>query len=104
MKTARGIYLDLGESSYIYELNRYRFYFSSLIYMNKFIDGLGSYIEMEELKLKNRLKIDVDLSEILCINYYMKIEKRGFHIEYDGIFIDRGMLSARLEIDILNEG
>lgn len=104
MKTVRGVYLDLGESSYIYELNYYKFHFSSLMYMTKFVDGLSKYITDEEIKLKNKLKVDIDMSELLTINFYMKIEKRGFHIEYKNEVIKREMISANLKIDYVNEG
>jgi len=80
----RGIYYDLTESEYIYKLKDYKFYFSSSLYMNKFINGVNNYVKIEKLKMKQRLKVDFDITEILCISYYKKIEKRGFYITYKG--------------------
>ena len=61
MKTKRGIYLDLSESDYIYELDGIAYYFSS------------------EFN-KNRYKINCNFDLYFQLSFYKKIEKRGFRV------------------------
>lgn len=83
MKTIRGIYLDIEESDYIYKFLDYTFYFSSLSYLEKFKNGHFEYIKKITSKLSDELKVKVYASDILLINYYKSIEKRGFRVEYN---------------------
>lgn len=82
MKSIRGIYYDLTESDYIIELEGFKFYFSSKLYMNKFKSSYEDYIKNETDKIKIAYNINVDLTNMLLIAYYKKIEKRGFFIKY----------------------
>ena len=44
MKSKRGVYLDIFESDYYYDLDGVRYYFSSQLYMNKFKDNVINYV------------------------------------------------------------
>ena len=81
MITAKGIYLDLNDSTYFYRVNDYKFYFSSKFYREKFIKEMNSYCKEEKIKLENRLKTSISNSSFLLFVLYSKIEKRGFRIE-----------------------
>lgn len=80
MKTERGIFYNLEESTYTLNYNEYIFYFSSELYLNKFKDTVEEFINYETLKLKNRYKCYLNLRSMLLISYYKRIEKRGFYI------------------------
>lgn len=82
MKTMRGIYYDLEESDYIYRYRNYKFYFSSKVYLRKFKERLKNYVNVENKKFQNRLKVDIDFSHIFALDLYKKIEKRGFLVLY----------------------
>lgn len=80
MKTKRGIYLDLSESDYIYELDGIAYYFSSEFNKNRFKDRVLDYVNNEILKLKNRYKINCNFDLYFQLSFYKKIEKRGFRV------------------------
>lgn len=84
MKSARGIYYDLTESDYVFEINinkeNIKFYFSSIFLMKKFTNNVEYYIHNENSKLVSYYKIDIDARKLLMISYYKKIEKRGFKV------------------------
>ena len=52
MKTVNGIYLNLEESDYIYDLDGIRYYFSSELYRNKFKENVLNYVNENSIKLK----------------------------------------------------
>lgn len=83
MKTVNGIYYDIKDSDYVYEYKNYRFYFTSEVYKRKFIERLNDEVNIESLKFYERYKIDADISEMIIIKLYQKIEKRGFRVEKD---------------------
>lgn len=85
MKTTRGVYLNLEESTftfrYIDNKNNYEFYFSSLFNITRYKCKFKEYLNSEESKIKNRYQIDkIDLKLFFAIVLYNKIEKRGFRI------------------------
>lgn len=84
MKTRRGIYLDLEESTYIYKIEGLTLYFSSAFYMQKFIETYREYSTTIERKVKEKYKVYIDLSLYLAFSLYKKIEKRGFKVLYKG--------------------
>ena len=83
MKTAGGVELDLKLSKYSYSFHNFTFYFSSNFYLEKFKNNVEDYIFLEKLKLKNRYKIYIVDENKLILSYYMKIEKRGFFIQFN---------------------
>lgn len=80
MKTAKGIYLDLKESEYLFTLNNVNYYFSSILYLEKFKENVKDFVKNETMKLKQKYKIDINFIRFLQIAFYKKIEKRGFRI------------------------
>lgn len=84
MVTKNGVCLDLKTSEYKIVKFGLIFYFSSRLYLDKFMNNVDKYIEEETLKLKNKYKIECNYEVYLAISYYKKIEKRGFYI-YDDI-------------------
>lgn len=81
MKTKRGIYLDIYESDYYYDLDGLRYYFSSEFYLIKFKDNVLNYVNENSIRLKMKYKIKFNFDLFLSLAYYRKIEKRGFRIE-----------------------
>lgn len=82
MRTARGIYLDIKESTIWYKVGKYKFYFSSNYYRRKFINSVENLIKVEKRKLELRFHIDILDEDFLLLYVYSKIETRGFYI-YD---------------------
>lgn len=80
MITKNGICLDLKESKYKIIKYGLIFYFSSLLYKEKFERNVEEYIKEETIKLKNKYLNNVNFEVYLAISYYKKIEKRGFLI------------------------
>lgn len=82
MKTKNGIELNLEESKYISKFNGLVFYFSSETYKNKFNEQIEDFIKIESIKIFNKYKVKIDLSDYLAVSLYKRIEKRGFLILY----------------------
>lgn len=82
MKSKRGIYYNLKESEYIYIIDDFKFVFSSLFYLSLFKQNLESYIEYEQKRLNQKINTKIDLKEVILLNHYKKIEKRGFLVYY----------------------
>lgn len=84
MITKNGICLNLDESNYKFLKYGVIFYFSSLLYLEKFEKEVELYVNAETIKLRNKYKVDNDFTLYLAIAFYKKIEKRGFYI-YDEV-------------------
>lgn len=80
MKSKRGVYLDIFESDYYYDLDGVRYYFSSQLYLNKFKNNVINYVNENSIKLKLRYKINLNFDLFLTLSYYRKVEKRGFRV------------------------
>lgn len=80
MKTKNGIYNNLDESEYKIEIENFIFYFSSKMYLEKFIKGKEEYIKEESLKINNKYNVESRFNIMLLLSLYKKIEKRGFKI------------------------
>ena len=80
MKTTRGIYLNLDESDYIFTTQGLTFYFSSKVYLEKFKKIHKSFIDNETQKIAIKYKVNINISLMLLISLYKKIEKRGFKV------------------------
>jgi len=93
MQTVNGIELELNKSKFIYEYENMKFYFSSELYMNKFILGIEDFIKAEKIKIFNKYKIRCNFNKFLALSYYKKIEKRGFYVVgYDAIEIKENIV------------
>lgn len=82
MKSKRGIYYNLKESDYTYTIDNFEFVFSSLFYLNLFKVNLDAWIQYEQERLNNKLKSKIDLKEVILLDHYKQIEKRGFLVYY----------------------
>lgn len=82
MKSKRGIYYNLKESEYTKTIDDFKFVFSSLFYLTLFSSNLENYLIYEENRLNKKINTDLNLKEIILINHYKKIEKRGFLVYY----------------------
>lgn len=84
--TKRGIYHNLKESTYCVGNGEIVLFFSSKMYLTKFLERYKDYREefAEEMK-KNELVLNMDtLSDIIL---YKQIEKRGFRTMIKGLEI-----------------
>ena len=80
MKTVNGVYLDINESDYIYELDGVAYYFSSEFNKNRFKDKVIDYVNNETMKLKNKYKVNCNFDLFFQLSFYKKIEKRGYKV------------------------
>ena len=99
MKSKRGIYYDLNESDYIYTIDNFKFVFSSLFYLSLFKQNLESYLKYEEDKLNNKIGEDLNLKEVILLNHYKKLEKRGFLVYYNNKKLDKYKFIVNLETE-----
>jgi hypothetical protein len=83
--TLRGIYHNINESDYFIENNDLRFYFSSIFYLDKFLNEYKEEREKTIVRLKRIYEVDPNINPLLSdITLYKNIEKRGYRIEYKG--------------------
>lgn len=80
MMTAKGIYLDLDESTYFYRYGNYKFYFSSKLYRGNFIKRVEQGIKKEKDKFEARYNVVVTNQIFYAFYVYATIEKRGFRV------------------------
>lgn len=99
MKSKRGIYYDLNESDYIYTIDNFKFVFSSLFYLSLFKQNLEAYLKYEEDKLNNKIGEDLNLKEVILLNHYKKLEKRGFLVYYNNKKLDKYKFIVNLEME-----
>lgn len=78
--TKAGIYLNLDESKYKVKKFGLTFYFSSMLYKEKFAKNVDKYVETENIKLANKTECVINFSKLFAISLYNKVEKRGFKI------------------------
>lgn len=81
MKTSRGIYNNIFESTYYYNFGDFTLYFSSEFLLNKFKNKVCEYINNESYILKLRYNIELSCQNFLILAFYKKVEKRGFRVE-----------------------
>lgn len=74
------VYKDVKKSSFKDEYAGICFHFSSLFNLRRFRSGIKDYINEEELKIRNKYQLEIDMKKYLTIAYYKKIEKRGFYV------------------------
>lgn len=98
MKTIKGIYYDLNESTYFSVQGDFKFYFSSLFYKEKFEQEIQSYINNETLKIKIKYDHKITLDDLFYLSFYKKIEKRGYRVEYNNSSINPNSLLMTCKI------
>lgn len=99
MKSKRGIYYDLNESDYIYSIDNFKFVFSSLFYLTLFKQNLDSYLKYEEDRLNSKIGECLNLKEVILLNHYKKLEKRGFLVYYNNKKLDKYKFVVNLEME-----
>lgn len=84
--TLRGIYHNLKESEYTISNSEVVFFFSSEVYLNKFMNG---YQKHRVIFLEKMAKIagenPLNMTTLADISYYKEIEKRGFRAWLKGV-------------------
>ena len=83
MLTINGIYTDIYESTYEYKVDNIKFYFSSVVYRDKFAKRYEAYWLEEQRKLELKYNANIECKELMLIKLYTLIEKRGFRIVID---------------------
>ena len=78
-RTARGIYHNLKESEYVVSNGDATFFFSSEIYLNKFLDGYQKHREEFNKKINRITDTPLNMDMLADITFYSNVEKRGFH-------------------------
>lgn len=86
---ANFVYQDLKHSPFSISYKNYVFYFSSVFHKNKFEREKDNYIKNENLKMKNKYKIEIDLSEYFTLSFYKKCETRGFYVLKNNLEIEQ---------------
>lgn len=86
--TKKGIYHNLKESKYTVSNTETVFFFSSKLYMMKFMDG---YEQNRKIFFQRMAKIvgrvPLNLSTLADISFYQTVEKRGFRAMLKGVDI-----------------
>lgn len=77
------VYKNIEDSDYVFNFQRFTFYFSSKFYIEKFKKELDNYIDIEYKRLIKRYDLILDSSEYLALSLYKKIEKRGFRVYFE---------------------
>lgn len=74
-KSRRGVYYDLSISPYVFETKCFKLVFSSEYRLNKFAQGLPSYIE-KRIK-ETRINIPALNDTVYLLEWYSKIERKS---------------------------
>ena len=77
------VYKNIEDSDYVFDFQRFTFYFSSKFYIEKFKKELDNYIDIEQKRLIKRYDTILESSEYLALSLYKKIEKRGFRVYFN---------------------
>lgn len=83
------IYHDINKSNYYFKYDNLTFYFSSLLYLNKFTKLYTSYIEEESIKLSNKFNMNINAKKFFLLSLYKSIEKRGFRVLFNNKPLER---------------
>lgn len=88
MKTYYGTFTDINESDIKFSYGNYDYYFTSQFNKNKFEENVEDFVYIEEIKLKNKYSVNINLKDYLAVAFYKKVQKKGFRVEFKGIKID----------------
>lgn len=87
--TKRGIYHNLKESKYTISNKEIVFFFSSELYLNKFIEGYETHRMFFLDKLEKLTgETPLNMETLADIAYYVSVEKRGFRAWLKGVDIN----------------
>lgn len=79
-RVSKNLYYNIDDSDIKLEYGSLIFYFSSDLNLQRYKSRIIDFTMVENYKLKAKYNVQVDLSDMLMISYYMKIEKRGFRV------------------------
>ena len=100
MPSKRGIYYNLDETVYSFDYDNLKFYFSSRFYLDKFKKEYIGYLKTETLKLRSKYKCILYADEMILLDLYKKIEKRGFKVLYNNESIsDSYFINAIIDVE-----
>lgn len=99
MKTVRGIYHSLDESDYTFKYDDLTFVFSSKLYLTKFMGNYKEYLKEHTAKMESEFKSTFYADELILIQLYRKIEKRGFRVLYNNEPLDE-KLYYNVELEV----
>ena len=104
MKTRNGIYYNLQESEYHVTIEGITYWFSSNLYLTKFIERYLEERNILNYAQSRRFKTKLDLSILADLKTYATIEKRGFLVEIKGVqYVCLKDINLRLETRTLND-
>jgi hypothetical protein len=83
--TQRGIYHNLKESEYVASNNEVTFFFSSKLYLHKFLDGYQQNRDHFMEKLTKIANTQLNMNTLADVSFYLSIEKRGFRALLKGV-------------------
>jgi hypothetical protein len=84
--TLKGIYHNLKESEYVVSNSEITFFFSSELYLNKFMNGYtDNRKKLMERTKKETTHVNLNLNTLSDITLYKTIEKRGFLARLKGV-------------------
>lgn len=86
--TKRGIYHNLKESKYVVSNGDTTLFFSSRLYLTKFLDGYKENRIRFTRRFKNTIESPHNLDTLADISFYKRIEKRGFYVLLKGVVVD----------------
>ncbi len=83
------IYWRLEDSPYVQAVGERVFKFSSKKNLDTFIRNLAYEIDQFNERLNRMYKFcyNIDFEDLAIVRYYMKVEKRGFYLEVNGVKI-----------------
>jgi len=87
MKSRRGIYYDLVLSEHIVEHGNFKFYFSSAIHKQKFLERFHEAITETNYQFNKKYGCKFEMRNYAICQLYKQIETRGFLIEFKGVKI-----------------
>ncbi|MCU7526580.1 MAG: transcriptional regulator [Ignavibacteria bacterium] len=79
-KTVRGIYHNLRESKYTASNTEVVFFFSSKLYLNKFMNGYRENRRKMNKRFNVGNDIPLNFNTLSDILFYEEVEKRGFFV------------------------
>lgn len=88
MLTRNGIERDLIKSPYTFTTNSITYFFSSKMYLEKFMAECDINRDSMYYNLYRRFNCKVKITELYDLVLYSKIEKRGFLVKHKGVYFD----------------
>ena len=79
-RVSKHVYYNIEESDIELQYKDIILYFSSDFNRERFQNRIVDFVNDENFKLKAKYNVEVELSKMLILSYYSKIEKRGFRV------------------------